>query len=91
MFCHKNIVVQISCLLLLVAYIAQCTDAINAKPLFDCSLANLLRVLIGMDFSQTLRYKVLVETIEFAFLWRLIMKICLFFTLIAKSWIILIC
>jgi hypothetical protein len=44
-----------------------CTDAIAAKPMFDRTFGHFARVLVDMDLSQTLRYKVLVERIGFAF------------------------
>jgi hypothetical protein len=44
-----------------------CTDAIVAKPMFDRTFGQYARVLVDMDLSQTLRYKVLVERVGFAF------------------------
>ncbi|GAU35044.1 hypothetical protein TSUD_30100 [Trifolium subterraneum] len=44
-----------------------CTDAIAAKPMFDRTFGHYARVLVDLDLSQTLRYKVLVERIGFAF------------------------
>jgi hypothetical protein len=44
-----------------------CTDAIAAKPMFDRTFGHFARVLVDIDLSQTLRYKVLVERVGFAF------------------------
>jgi hypothetical protein len=44
-----------------------CTDAVTAKPQFERTFGHYARVLIDMDLSQTLRDKVLVERIGFAF------------------------
>jgi hypothetical protein len=44
-----------------------CTDAIADKPMFDRTFGHFARVLVDIDLSQTLRYKVLVERVGFAF------------------------
>ncbi|WJX83945.1 hypothetical protein P8452_66568 [Trifolium repens] len=44
-----------------------CTDALAAKPMFDRTFGHFARVLVDMDLSQPLRYKVLVERVGFAF------------------------
>ncbi|MCH82656.1 hypothetical protein A2U01_0003467 [Trifolium medium] len=44
-----------------------CTDAIVTKPMFDRTFGQYVRVLVDMDLSQTIRYKVLVERVGFAF------------------------
>jgi hypothetical protein len=44
-----------------------CTDDVTAKPQFERTFGHYARVLIDMDLSQTLRDKVLVERIGFAF------------------------
>jgi hypothetical protein len=44
-----------------------CTDATTAKPIFERTFGQFVRVLVDMDLTQTLRYKVLVERIWFAF------------------------
>jgi hypothetical protein len=44
-----------------------CTDAIANKPMFDRTFGQYARVLVDLDLSQTLRSKVLVERIGFAF------------------------
>jgi hypothetical protein len=44
-----------------------CTDALAAKPMFDRTFGHFARVLVDMDISQPLRYKVLVERVGFAF------------------------
>lgn len=44
-----------------------CTDANTAKPRIDRTFAQYVRVLIDMDISQTIRYKLLVERKGFAF------------------------
>jgi hypothetical protein len=44
-----------------------CNDVIAAKPMFDRTFGHYARVLVDMDSSQTLRHKVLVERIGYAF------------------------
>jgi hypothetical protein len=44
-----------------------CTDALAAKPMFDRTFGHFARVLVDMDISQPLRYKVLVERVGYAF------------------------
>jgi hypothetical protein len=44
-----------------------CTDAIASKPMFERTFGQYARVLVDMDLSQTLRYKVLVERKGYAF------------------------
>ncbi|MCH92235.1 hypothetical protein A2U01_0013172, partial [Trifolium medium] len=44
-----------------------CTDAITAKPMIDRTFGQFARVLVDMDLTQTIRYKVLVERKGFAF------------------------
>ncbi|MCH83819.1 hypothetical protein A2U01_0004645 [Trifolium medium] len=44
-----------------------CIDATTAKPIFDRTFGQFVRVLVDMDLTQTLSYKVLVERIGFAF------------------------
>ncbi|MCI13537.1 hypothetical protein A2U01_0034655, partial [Trifolium medium] len=44
-----------------------CIDAIAAKSMFDRTFGHYARVLVDLDLSQTLRYKVLVERKGFAF------------------------
>jgi hypothetical protein len=44
-----------------------CTDAIVAKTMFDRTFGHYARILVDMDLSQTLRYKVLVERKGYAF------------------------
>jgi hypothetical protein len=44
-----------------------CIDAVTAKPMMERTFGQFVRVLVDMDLSQTLRYKVLVERKGFAF------------------------
>ncbi|MCH93483.1 hypothetical protein A2U01_0014435, partial [Trifolium medium] len=44
-----------------------CTDSATTKPLMERTFGQFTRVLIDMDLTQTLRYKVLVERKGFAF------------------------
>jgi hypothetical protein len=44
-----------------------CTDSITSRPMHERTLGQFARVLIDMDLSQPLRYKVLVERKGFAF------------------------
>ncbi|GAU43510.1 hypothetical protein TSUD_399030 [Trifolium subterraneum] len=44
-----------------------CTDVIVAKPMFDRTFVHFARVLVDLDLSQTLSYRVLVERKGFAF------------------------
>ncbi|MCH97558.1 hypothetical protein A2U01_0018553, partial [Trifolium medium] len=44
-----------------------CTDAATAKPLFERTFGQFVRVLVDMDLTQIIRYKVLVERQGFAF------------------------
>ncbi|GAU10068.1 hypothetical protein TSUD_423760, partial [Trifolium subterraneum] len=44
-----------------------CIDAITAKHMIERTFGQFARVLVNMDLSQTLRYKVLVERKGFAF------------------------
>jgi hypothetical protein len=44
-----------------------CTDSVTAKPLIERTFGQFVRVLVDMDLTQTIRYKVLVERQGFAF------------------------
>jgi hypothetical protein len=44
-----------------------CTDALASKSMFERTFGQYARVLVDMDLSQTLRYKVLVERKGYAF------------------------
>jgi hypothetical protein len=44
-----------------------CTDAVTARPMHERTFGQFARVLVDMDLSQPLRYKVLVERKGFAF------------------------
>jgi len=44
-----------------------CTDAASSKPMMEQTFGQYARVLVDMDVTQTLRYKVLVERNNFAF------------------------
>jgi hypothetical protein len=44
-----------------------CLDSITAKPMLDRTFGQFARVLVDMDLSQSLRDKVLVERVGFAF------------------------
>ncbi|KAK2400289.1 hypothetical protein QL285_050002 [Trifolium repens] len=44
-----------------------CIDSYTAKPMLERTFGQFVRVLVDMDLSQTLRYKVLVERKGFAF------------------------
>jgi hypothetical protein len=44
-----------------------CTDSVTAKPLIEQTFGQFVRVLVDMDLTQTIRYKVLVERQGFAF------------------------
>lgn len=44
-----------------------CTDSASSKPMIERSFGQFARVLVDMDISQTLRYKVLVERKDYAF------------------------
>lgn len=44
-----------------------CLDSVTAKPMLERTFGQFARVLVDMDLSQTLRDKVLVERIGFAF------------------------
>lgn len=59
-----------------------CTDAITSKPRIERSFGHFARVLVDIDLSQELRYRVLVERKGYAFfLLILSMKIFLIFVL----------
>jgi len=47
-----------------------CTDSASSKPMIERTFGQFARVLIDMDISQTLRYKVLVERKGYAFFCR---------------------
>jgi hypothetical protein len=44
-----------------------CIDSITAKPMLERTFGQFVRVLVDMDLSQTLRDKVLIERVGFAF------------------------
>lgn len=44
-----------------------CTDSASSKPMIDRTFGQFVRILVDMDVTQTLRYKVLVERVGFAF------------------------
>lgn len=44
-----------------------CTDSASAKPMIERTFGHYARVLVDMDVTQTLRYKVLVERVGYAF------------------------
>ncbi|WJX72821.1 hypothetical protein P8452_56661 [Trifolium repens] len=44
-----------------------CIDSISAKPMLERTFGQFVRVLVDMDLSQTLRDKVLIERVGFAF------------------------
>jgi hypothetical protein len=44
-----------------------CTDSVTARPMHEKTFGQFARVLVDMDLSQSLRYKVLVERKGFAF------------------------
>ena len=44
-----------------------CTDAASAKPMIERTFGQFARVLVDMDVTQTLRYKVFVERKNYAF------------------------
>lgn len=44
-----------------------CTDIATSKPMMGRTFGHFVRVLVDMDFTQQLRYKVLVERKDFAF------------------------
>jgi hypothetical protein len=60
---HKNILFTIASSL----GTPICTDAVTAKPMHERTFGQFARVLVDMDLSQPLRYKVLVERKGFAF------------------------
>jgi hypothetical protein len=60
---HKNILFTISSSL----GTPICTDSITARPMHERTFGQFARVLVDMDLSQPLRYKVLVERKGFAF------------------------
>jgi hypothetical protein len=60
---HKNILFTIASSL----GTPICTDDVTAKPMHERTFGQFARVLVDMDLSQPLRYKVLVERKGFAF------------------------
>jgi hypothetical protein len=60
---HKNILFTIASSL----GTPICTDAVTARPMHERTFGQFARVLVDMDLSQPLRYKVLVERKGFAF------------------------
>jgi hypothetical protein len=60
---HKNILFTIASSL----GTPICTDSVTARPMHERTFGQFARVLVDMDLSQPLRYKVLVERKGFAF------------------------
>jgi len=44
-----------------------CTDSASSKPMIDRTFGQFVRILVDKDVTRTLRYKVLVERVGFAF------------------------